>query len=225
MVREESLMRGAGFLAIWSDVERANLTDYRHWLTREHTTERVTTKGFLASRVFRADRTDVDRFFILYELETPEVLDGSAYLARLNAPTPWSQRIMPQLGNFVRGGGIVTARAGRGEGATIVALRIEHLPESPKRLAGDIAALDGIAAVQIGATDLARTSVPTVEKGMRQHEGVFSGLLLIEALDEKSLRDALRRAAEMAPGVIGDAGDPEIYRGIFALDARIAWTG
>jgi hypothetical protein len=29
----------------------------------------------------------------------------------------------------------------------------------------------------------------------------------------------------MAPDVIGDAGDPEIYQGIFALDARIAWTG
>jgi hypothetical protein len=219
------MMRGAGFLAIWSDVERSNLTDYRHWLTREHTTERVTTKGFLAVRVFRADRADIDRFFILYELETPEVLDGPAYLARLNAPTPWSQRIMPQLGNFVRGGGVVTARAGRGEGSTLAALRIEHLPEAPKRLADDIAALDGIAAVQIGATDLDRTSVPTVEKGMRQNEGVFAGLLLIEALDEKSLRNALRRTAEMAPGVIGDAGDPEIYQGIFALDARIAETG
>jgi len=113
------MMRGAGFLAIWSDIERANLTDYRHWLTREHTAERVTTKGFLASRVFRADRADVDRFFILYELETPEVLDGPAYLARLNAPTPWSQRIMPQLGNFVRGGGVVTARTGRGRAAPL----------------------------------------------------------------------------------------------------------
>jgi hypothetical protein len=29
----------------------------------------------------------------------------------------------------------------------------------------------------------------------------------------------------MAPGVIGEAGDPEIYQGIFALDARIAWVG
>ena len=219
------MKRGTGFLAIWSDVERANLTDYRHWLTREHTTERVTTQGFLASRVFRADRADIDRFFILYELETPEVLDGAAYLARLNAPTPWSQRIMPQLGNFMRGGGVVTARAGRGEGSTIVALRIEHLPQSPQRLADDIAALDGIAAVQIGATDIARTSVPTVEKGMRQNEGVFAGLLLIEALDEKSLRDGLRKAAGIAPEVLGNTGEPEIYRGIFALDARIAWTG
>jgi hypothetical protein len=215
------MMRGAGFLAIWSDVDRTNLTDYRHWLTREHTTERVTTKGFLACRVFRAARADIERFFILYELETPEVLDGAAYLARLNAPTPWSQRIMPQLGNFVRGGGMVTARAGRGEGSTIVALRIEHLPEAPQRLADDIAALDGIAAVQIGVTDIARTSVPTIEKGMRRQEAVFAGLVLIEALDEKALRSALRRAAELAPDVLGDVGDPGIYQGIFALDARI----
>jgi hypothetical protein len=215
-------MRGAGFLAIWSDIEPKTLTDYRHWLTREHTTERVTTKGFLASRVFRADRDDIDRFFILYELETPEVLDGPAYLARLNAPTPWSQRIMPQLGNFIRGGGVIAARAGRGEGSTIAALRLEHLPEEPKRLAEAIVALDGIAAVQIGATDQARTSVPTVEKGMRQREGFFAGLLIIEALDGTSLRSALRRAAEMAPEVFQGLGDPEIYRAIFALDARIA---
>ena len=67
-------MRGAGFLAIWSDVEAHDLTDYRHWLTREHTTERVTTRGFLASRVFRAVGDDINRFFILYELEAREVL-------------------------------------------------------------------------------------------------------------------------------------------------------
>lgn len=216
-------MRGDGFLAIWSDVERSNLTDYRHWLTREHTTERVTTDGFLGNRVFHAIRADIERFFILYELQAPEILDAPAYLARLNAPTPWSQRIMPQLGNFVRGGGVVTARAGRGEGSTIVALRLERLPGNPQRLADDIAALDGIAAVQIGATDIARTSVPTVEKGMRKDEGVFAGLLLIEALDEPSLRAAVRRAAELVPDVVGDVGDPEIYQGIFALDKRIAW--
>ena len=215
-------MRGVGFLAIWSDIAPKALTDYRHWLTREHTTERVTTKGFFACRVFRADRSDIDRFFILYELENPEVLDGPAYLARLNAPTPWSQRIMPQLGNFVRGGGIIAARAGRGEGSAIVALRIEHLPEPPRRLADAIVALDGIAAVQIGATDRARTSVPTVEKGMRQQEGVFAGLLIIEALDEASLRSALRRLAEIAPQIVAGVGEPEIYRSIFALDARIA---
>jgi hypothetical protein len=215
-------MRGAGFLAIWSDVEPKHLTDYRHWLTREHTTERVTTKGFLGSRVFRAIHSGINRFFILYELESPLVLDGPAYLARLNAPSPWSQRIMPLLGNFIRGGGVMTARAGRGEGSTVAALRIEHLPKDATRLAGDIAALDGIAAVQIGVTDHARTSVPTVEKGMRKNEGVFAGLLIIEALDEASLRHALSRVAEMAPELTANVGDAEVYQGMFALDARIA---
>jgi hypothetical protein len=223
-VFEEIEMRGAGFLAIWSDIEAGTLTDYRHWLTREHTTERVTTKGFLAVRVFRADRADVDRFFILYELEAPEVLDGPAYMARLNAPTPWSQRIMPQLGNFIRGGGVMSGRAGRGEGSTIAALRLEQLPEAPQQLADALAALDGIAAVQVGVTDQARTQVPTKEKGMRQQEGFFAGLLIVEALDDASLRCALRAAAEIAPQSI-PGGEPEIYRGIFALDARIADFG
>ena len=50
-------MRGAGFLPIWLDVERKDLIYYRHWLTREHTTERVTASGFRATRVFQARRT------------------------------------------------------------------------------------------------------------------------------------------------------------------------
>ncbi|MDN3278576.1 hypothetical protein QWJ07_30235 [Frankia sp. RB7] len=221
----EGVMRGSGFLAIWSDVAAQDLTDYRHWLTREHTTERVTTRGFLASRVFRATRDDINRIFILYELEAPEILDGEAYLARLNAPTPWSQRIMPKLGNFMRGGGTMVARAGRGEGATILALRIEKLPGDPQKLAEALVACDGIAAVQIGATDEARTSVPTTEKGMRKNEGFFSGLLLIEALDLASLQAALEQVRMIAPDVLGRASEPEVYQSMFGLDARIADFG
>ena len=102
--------RGRGLLAIWSDISAVSETDYLHWLTREHTLERVTTEGFLSARVLRSENHD-RRYVMLYELQTAAVLDGNAYLARLNAPTPWSQRIMPLLGNFVRGGGTVTASA------------------------------------------------------------------------------------------------------------------
>ena len=118
----------------------------------------------------------------------------------------------------------MTARAGRGEGSTIAALRLEQLPEAPQALADALAALDGIAAVQIGVTDQARTQVPTKEKDMRQQEGFFAGLLIIEALDDAALRGALRAAAEIAPQSI-PGGEGEIYRGLFALDARIADFG
>jgi hypothetical protein len=43
-------VKGAGFLAIWSDVKAEQETDYLHWLTREHTSERLDVDGFLRVR-------------------------------------------------------------------------------------------------------------------------------------------------------------------------------
>jgi hypothetical protein len=77
--------------------------------------------------VYRSLEADVRRYFIHYELRSPNVVGSPAYLARLNKPTPWSQRIMPILGNFVRGGGRVLARAGIGEGAFLAALKLHGL--------------------------------------------------------------------------------------------------
>jgi len=72
----------------------------------------------------RALGTAINRYFILYDLETPEVVGGQQYLARLNAPTPWSQRIMPRLHNFARGGGRVAATAAVGQGRILAMLRL-----------------------------------------------------------------------------------------------------
>jgi hypothetical protein len=57
---------------------------------------------------------------------------------------------------------------------------------------------------------------------MRKNEGIFAGLLIVEALDEASLRDALRQATKAAPDLLGGLNEPEIYQGMFSLDARIA---
>ena len=53
----------------------------------------------------------------MYELEDHEVLSSAPYLERLNAPTPWSTRMMPHHRNMVRSqckvlesAGAVTAR-------------------------------------------------------------------------------------------------------------------
>ncbi len=213
-------MQGSGFLAIWSDVEASMETDYLHWLTREHSAERVGVKGFLATRVFRALGTDLRRFFILYELEGPEVLGGPDYLARLNAPTPWSQRIMPTLGNFARGGGRQVAFKGTGQGGVIAAVPLNDPPPADQAsLVANLATLDRIAAVRLFETDQAKTSIQTREKSMREQDRSFTGLLVIEGLDQAAVRVAVEQLATAVPAV-GVADAVTLYAYFFGLDRR-----
>lgn len=210
-------MAGKGFLAIWSDVEAGQVTDYLHWLAREHTTERVTTDGFLGVRVFRAVGCDAARFFILYDLAGPEVLAAPAYLARLDAPTPWSRRIMPTLTNFIRGGGRCRAFAGIGRGGVIAVAALRSMPDDPAGLAAQIAARDRIAAVRLLETDRAGTGIQTREKQMRRQDRSFAGLLVVEALDEAAANEALG-GLPLAALPIDETVPLHAYRQIFALD-------
>ena len=161
-------MQGAGYLAIWSDLAPQDQTDWAHWITREHAAERVGVNGFLACRIFRALGVAVNRYFILYELEDERVVGGPDYLARLNAPTPWSQRIMPRLGNFARGGGRIAASAGTGQGGIVAPLRLDAAPSwDAATVVAELARLDRIIAARVLLTDIAQTSIKTREKGMR----------------------------------------------------------
>jgi len=155
-------MQGAGYLAIWSDLAPQDHTDWAHWITREHAAERVGVTGFLACRIFRALGASVNRYFILYELEDDRVVGGPDYLARLNAPTPWSQRIMPRLKNFARGGGRVAASSGIGQGGLLAVLKLDGKPNvDPAALTAELTALDRITAVRVLLTDEAQTSIQT----------------------------------------------------------------
>jgi hypothetical protein len=203
-------MTDGGFLAIWSDVTRERETDYLHWLTREHTSERLSVDGFLAVNVYRARRPDVCRYFIHYELASPAVLASNAYLERLNAPTPWTQRVMPTLGNFVRGGGRVVARTGRGHGCVLAVIKPDlRLSGADPSLVERIAASDRIVAARWLETDADLTNIVTRERRMRARDDSFACLVLIDGLDEASVT-----AGSEAHGL----GSPvELYWHIFHL--------
>src|SRR4051812_46275459 len=129
------MTQGQGFLTIWSDIAPEHETDYLHWLTREHTSERVGCEGFLAVRVFRALPAEPRRYLICYELERADAVDGPDYVAHLNDPTPWTRQTLPRLQNFVRGGGTVACTAGLGEAGFAYVLPLaDHLPENGKLL-------------------------------------------------------------------------------------------
>jgi hypothetical protein len=216
-------MQGAGYLAIWSDVTPEDETDWAHWITREHAAERVGINGFLACRIFRALGTAANRYFILYELEDENAVGGADYLARLNAPTPWSQRIMPRLGNFARGGGRIAASAGLGQGGIVAPLRLDTPPPwNAATVTAELARLDRIVAARVLLTDVAKTSIRTSEKGMRGNDGSFAALLLIEGLDEAAVRAALHHARKTLPADDHAAIDAlPLYRLAFSLPKRL----
>lgn len=216
--------RTQGVLAIWSDLAAQTETDYRHWLTREHMAERVGVDGFIAGRLFRCLDAGLRRYCVLYELQAPDVLAGPSYMARQNAPTPWSQRVMPTLGNFRRGGGRVLVHAGQGRGGVISPMRftLPALTVNPHVLVNELVAMDAISAAWIMQVDPDVTNVPTEEKAMRGgNDGAFDALLVIEAVAP----EALAAAARYAVAKLGDAwkdGESEQFALCHALDRRTA---
>jgi hypothetical protein len=197
---QDRVMRGSGFLAIWSDLLPEDETNWAHWMIREHSIERVRIEGFSACRIFRALATAVNRYFILYDLERPEIVGGAEYLARLDEPTPWSQRMMPRLRNFARGGGRVVSTAGVGQGGVMATIRLDTEPEwDADTLCRELASMDRVAAARVMLTDPVPTSIQTREKGMRSRDGTFAGLIVVEGFDETSVRHALWRVPSLIP--------------------------
>ncbi len=200
-------MRGSGFLAIWSDLSPEDETDWAHWMTREHSIERLRIEGFVACRIFRALGTAVNRYFILYDLEKPETVGGAEYLARLDEPTPWQ----------------VVSTAGIGQGGVIATIRLDAEPEwEADALCRELASMDRVAAARVMLTDLAQTSIQTREKSMRSKDSTFAGLLVIEGLDETSVRNALWRLPSLARQLSRRlTEDLPLYAICFNLDRRL----
>jgi hypothetical protein len=210
MINEET-----GLLAIWSTIAAESEIDYMHWLTREHIFERVNVPGFRSGRVFRRRNSGPSEYMMLYELDNADVMSSSGYLERLNNPTPWTQRIMPTLQRFRRGGGAIVAQGGNpaGHGGHIAVARFEDA--LPDRLVGRegaevvsaLAKVDWVVNAQIMSVKNDATAIATQEKTMRRSsEGEFAGLLLVESLDPDSLESAIARASE-STGIAADAFD------------------
>lgn len=88
---------GCGILAVWNDCLAGEEAGYERWYLGEHLPERVGIPGFVWGRRYRrlaGGPADLPEYMTYYETDTPEVLTAEAYLARVNAPTPETHRIM-----------------------------------------------------------------------------------------------------------------------------------
>ena len=84
---------GSGILSIWNDIAAESDAFYERWYMGEHFPERLGVPGFLRGRRYEAIQAD-RKYFSFYDLENADVLFSDAYLARLNAPTAWTQTVM-----------------------------------------------------------------------------------------------------------------------------------
>ena len=77
--------------------------EFNAWYDEEHLPERLAIPGFRSARRWVGDGPPgAGRYLATYELDCAAVLDSPAYLARLNAPTPWSRRCLGKCVVFRR---------------------------------------------------------------------------------------------------------------------------
>lgn len=193
---------GRAALAMWWDMAPERLDDFQHWHAHEHFPERLGIPGFLrASRWTSADGGE--DIFVMYELRDHAVLSSAPYLERLNAPTPWSTRLMPHHRHMVRSQCHVLESRGAAVARHALTIRLSPAPGQDARLRGAIAVMAGeaVAAPGIVGMHLLRHEAPPIEatreQKIRGGDAVADWVLVVVAYDPAAL--AALAASQLAP--------------------------
>lgn len=94
-------MLGQAALVLWFDVAPEVRHELAHWHAHEHFPERLGIPGFLRGTRWTAEDGG-EGFLVVYELQDHAVLASAPYVARLNAPSAWSTRMMPLHRQMIR---------------------------------------------------------------------------------------------------------------------------
>ena len=136
---------------MWWDIAPERKAEFEDWHTHEHFQERMGIPGFRRGTRWAAVDGG-EGFFVMYELAAYETLVSPAYLARLNAPTPWSARMMPHHRHMVRS----QCRVLESQGSTLsrhaLTVRLSPAEGAAERLRGHLGGLARTLASRPGLT-------------------------------------------------------------------------
>jgi hypothetical protein len=197
---------GEGVVAIWNGIRREGRADFYEWHNREHMPERVAIPGFLRGRRYVAAQAHPE-FFTLYETRSPADLSGAEYLARLNAPTEWTQRATSHFTDTARSLCRVAFTAGVGVGGWLMTWRFDAAP--PGNLQEWLRLLErapGVAGVHFCIADPGASGIETEEKKGRPKNAVPGYVVMVEGGAD---REALEAACA---GVSIAAAERGLYR-------------
>jgi hypothetical protein len=202
------MLAGEAVVAIWNGITPEGRAEFHAWHVLEHMPERVGIPGFRRGRRFRAlDAETFPEFFTLYEADTLQVLQGQDYLARLNAPTPWTKRATAQFRDTARAVARVSGSAGPGAGGVLLSLRFaadQDAEAALRRVVLAAAEAPRITGAHLCIGDAATSNIATREKeGRTDLQPPPDWFALVEALDAEALADLLPDAALAEAGAAG----------------------
>lgn len=217
---------GKGAVAIWNGIKDEGRAEFFGWHNREHILERVTTAGFQRGRRYRALK-GFPEFFTLYEVDDVAVLSGPAYLARLSAPTAWTQRAVPHFTDVARALTRVVVSRGLGEAGVLATLRFETSDEAALAKAVREAAErilpthPEITGIHLCCADIAASSIETAERKARSGgTEVPQTVLMIEGTDTALVPRIAE--AEFSEKMLASHGAVGSVRGLYCLEISIS---
>jgi hypothetical protein len=115
------------------DVVPDAIAEHDDWHTHEHLPERLSIPGFVRGSRWVAVGGQ-PRYFVMYEVEQLAILSSSAYLDRLNNPSPWTSKMMPHYRGMTRGFCSLAGSFGFGMGGACLLVRFSPQPEAASSL-------------------------------------------------------------------------------------------
>src|SRR5882724_10383349 len=214
---------GNGVLVIWNGIAREAEEDFVAWHVREHIPERVGLPGFLRGRRYVA----VDghpKYFNFYETETTSDLSSPAYVARLNAPTHWTRRVIAHFTDTSRTICEVAWTLGLGEGGWVEAIVLETALAAEKFQAAlrgylqeAVTALPGIVGLHLLEGQTAAGRGDTAEAKLRgAPDQVAAWILLVEASSPEILA-SFRAELGSDQALVRCGAEGNIRRGTFQI--------
>jgi hypothetical protein len=189
-------LMGTAALAMWWDVAADVREEFEHWHSHEHFAERLRIAGFRRGTRWHSVARD-GGIFVMYELADYAVLSSPAYVQRLNAPTPWSTKMMPHHRGMVRTQCRVLASAGAGIAGHAATVRLSPAADSEGRLR---AALDAqiarvLAQSGLAGAHLLRHERPqvatTTEQRIRGGDAEADWIFVVTAYDASAIDELI----------------------------------
>ena len=188
---------GRAAVAMWWNIRAEQRSEFGDWHSHEHFPERMSIRGFRRGSRWTST-LDAEGFFVLYELETYETLTSKGYLDRLNAPTPWSTKMMPHHLNMVRSQCRVAASFGGGVATSLATIRLSPEKARAKALETklvetlrELASKPGLTGAHLLLTDTPKTSAPTTEQQIRGADAAADWIVLLSGYDPEAVQAAV----------------------------------